>query len=109
MDTNKLSDVLEMALKNTYVATTEKLLMRSGMCSALNGLFIQGHITLNALHTVMDYVDDFMDEMMELEKITDDGFMFLYECLVHFKGYDTTDLQYLVWETVIDKLRSEGR
>lgn len=104
MDTNKLSDVLEMALNKTYVATTGDLPINTGMCNALVTLRVQGHISRIEYDIAQDYVRDFMAEMGE---VSGQDTLFLYESLAPFKGYNTVDLQYLVWETIIDKLRSQ--
>lgn len=106
----KLSDVFSFALSEFYQPASRASLSGTGMCCALIRMYRRKFITYLQYGEARTHINDLFKEMQATLRLADDQmFAYIFEPLESFKGYDVNDLQYLVWEAMIDKLRSEGR
>ena len=105
----KLSDVFGYALTRIYKPANPGFLSGTGMCCALTRMYRLKLVPYQLATEAQVFIVDLLIEMETYMQVEDVVFAYLYEPLETFKGYDVNDLQYLVWQAIIDKLRSEGR
>ena len=106
----KLSDIFSYAMTYFYKPANPESLSDTGMCRALNNMFRIEVIPFQVLLDARYYINGLFEELQYSMRLEDDElFAYLYEPLESFKGYDVNDLQYLVWQAIIDKLRSVGK
>lgn len=106
----KLSDVFSFALSEFYKPASRASLSGAGMCCAIARMYRRRFITHLQYVGARNHINDLFKEMQSTLRLADDQmFAYLFEPLESFEGYDVNDLQYLVWQAMVDKLRSEGK